>query len=317
MKRSMCFLGGVLCLSLVFFYRSVQNSSDQDRSVSQEIQIGKVISDDVSDQTLPDELPSREETEVWDDEKPAYVKAYMKFLLYADIDHGHDFPIRGYYLFDLNFDGIPELGVLHDSWGSMGGYFTFYCFDGNGISAVLNDRGEPARISDYAQVLADFEQKKVYLLKEMYLLQGNENGTYGYVREIKSEDQCPCVYDILNLEVDQGSDLRSYFGTHYECEDEFLSDSGLEECLITQAYIEKEWIDITSGEYLKQKRELIPEDNSFVDLRKGDLHYLGADHDDNGDLTYMDVRMGKAEIEQLFERYAQFQESLNKQDFVS
>ena len=58
---------------------------------------------------------------------------------------------------------------------------------------------EQARVSNYTQVLADFEQKKVYLLKEMYLLQGNVNGTYGYVREIKSEDQCLCVYDVLDL----------------------------------------------------------------------------------------------------------------------
>lgn len=305
MKRNMCLLVGVLCLFLVFFYISVQNGFDWERNVSQRTQIEKRVTDDVSDEILSDESPFKEETELWDDEKPAYVKAYMDFLLHADIDQGHDFPIRGYYLFDLNFDDIPELGVLHDSWGSMGGYFTYYYFDGNGITAVLNDRGEPVRVSNYTQILADFEQKKVYLLKEMYLLQGNENGTYGYVREIKNKNQYPCVYDILNLQVDQESDLRSRFGTQYECEDGFLSDSDLEACLITQIYMEKEWIDISSDEYLKRKRELIPEENSFVDLREGDLNYLGANYDDNGDLLYTDVRMGKDEIEQLFERYVQ------------
>ena len=106
--------------------------------------------------------------------------------------------------------------------------------------------------------------------------------------------------------------MRSHFGTQYECEDEFLSDPDLEECLITQVYIEKEWIDISSDEYLKQKRELIPEENSFVDLREGDLNYIGANYDGNGNFSYTDVRMGIAEIEQLFERYAQFQESLKK-----
>lgn len=142
-----------------FLLYIVQNSSDQEKSVSQGRQIEKMISDDASNQTLPDGLPSREET--WgNNEKQAYVKAYVEFFIY-----------------------------------------------------------------DHTQILADFEQKKVYLLKEMYLLQGNENGTYGYIREIKSEDLCPCVYDILNLEVDQGSDQRNHFGAHYECEDEFLSDS--------------------------------------------------------------------------------------------
>lgn len=314
MKRNMCLLGGALCLFFVFLYIflqyiPIQNDSDRERNVSQETQTEEITSDDVSDETLSDESQSefweKEEAELWGEEKPEYVKAYTEFLLYADIDQGHDFPIRGYYLFDLNFDDIPELGILHDSWGSMGGYFTYYYFDGNGITAVLNDRGEPARVSNYTQLLADFDQKKVYLLKEMYLLQGNENGIYGYVKEIKSENQVPCVYDFLNLEVDQGSDLRSHFGTQYEGEDSFLSDSDLEDCLITQRYVEKEWIDISSDEYLKRKRELIPEENSFVDLREGDVNYLGANYDDNGDLLYTDVKMDKEEIEQLFRRFVQ------------
>lgn len=330
MKRRICLLGGLLCLFFVFCYIFLQNGSDGEGNASQEVQIEKIASDDVSDEmllnemspeetlsdetlsgetlsneTLPDKSSSEEETKLRDDEKRAYVKAYTDFLLYENIDQGHDFPIRGYYLFDLNFDNIPELGILHDSWGSMGGYFTFYCFDGNSVTAVLNDRGDPARVSNYTQVLADFEQKKVYLLKEMYLLQGNDNGTYGYLREIKSEGQVPCVYDILNLEVDQGSDLKSHFGTQYEGEDDFLSDPALEDCLITQRYLEKVWIDISSNEYLKQKRELIPQENSFVDLREGDLHYLGANYDEDGGLLYTDVRMGEEEIEQLFTRFAQ------------
>ncbi len=286
MERIMSLLGRALCLLLPFFCISGQNS----------------------DEALLDAKLSVEKTEDLAEEKPAYVDAYTDFLLfyfpYASTGQGRAFPIRGYYLFDLNFDDIPELGILHDSWGSMGGYFTCYYFDGNVIKAVLNEKGEPARISNYTQVLADFEQKKIYLLKEMYLLQGNENGTYGYVKEIKG--QTPRVYDILNLEVDWRSDLSSHFGTQYECEDEFLSDSDLEDCLITQCYTEKEWIDISSDEYLKRKRELIPEDNCFVDLRQeGDLSYLGANYDESGNLLYTDVRIGKEEIERLFERFAQ------------
>ena len=297
MKRRIYIWCIVLCLLFVFGCTSVKNSSDERENVNQE-----------KTELLDDETSvyvNEEETELSDDANPAYVKAYTEFLLSADIDQGHDFPIRGYYLFDLNFDDIPELGVLHDSWGSMGGYFTYYYFDGNEITEILNDRGEPARASNYTQVLADSEQKKVYLLKEMYLLQGNENGTYGYIREIKSEGQVPCVYDILDLEVNQESDLQSHFGTQYEGEDDFLSDPELEDCLITQRYIEKEWTDISSSEYLELKRELIPEENAFVDLREGDLNYLGANYDDDGALLYTDVKMGKEEIEQLFMRFAQ------------
>ncbi|MDE5866732.1 MAG: hypothetical protein K2H31_09065 [Lachnospiraceae bacterium] len=273
MKRSMCLLSGVLCLFLVSCQTAVQDNSD------------------------------------WEEDIPEYVKAYTEFLLYEDIDKEHDFPIRGYYLFDLNFDDIPELGILHDSWGSMGGYFTLYYYDGNGISRILNDRGEPVQISDYTQILADFEQKKVYLLKEMYLLVGNDNGTYGYVREIRSEGQVPCVYDILNLYVDQESAMERIFDgndeNQHENEDGFLLDSELEECLVAQRYLEKEWIDISSSEYWKLKRELIPEDNSFVDVRLNeDLQYLGgASYDDDGYL--LDVKMEKEEIEQLFRLFIQ------------
>ncbi len=297
MKRRIYIWCMVLCLLFVFGCTSAKDSSGESEDVNEE------------ETELPDDETSayvnQEETELPDDENPAYVKAYTKFLLSDDIDQGHDFPIRGYYLFDLNFDDIPELGVLHDSWGSMGGYFTYYYFDGNEITEILNDRDEPARASNYTQVLADSEQKKVYLLKEMYLLQGNENGTYGYIREIKSEDQVPCVYDILDLEVDQESDLQSHFETQYEGEDDFLSDPELEDCLITRRYMEKEWTDILSSEYLELKRELIPEENSFVDLREGDLNYLGANYDDDGALLYTDVKMGEEDIEQLFKRFVQ------------
>lgn len=154
-------------------------------------------------------------------------------------------------------------------------------------------------------MLADFEYKKIYLLKEMYLLSGNVNGTYGYVREIKSKGQVPCIYDILNLEVDQESDFMSHSGRHHISEDEYLSDSELDECLITQRYMENEWIDISSEEYRKQKRELISEENSFVDLRRLGFDYHGINCDDEGNMLYTDVRMEKEEIDELFRRFVQ------------
>ena len=272
MKISMCLLSGVLCLLQLSFQPAVQNNS-----------------------------------EISLDDMPAYVEAYTEFLRYEDIDPDSLFPIRGYYLFDLNFDDIPELGILHDSWGSAGGYFTLYYYDGNGISRILNDRGEPVQISNYTQILADYEQKKVYLLKEMYLLVGNENGTYGYVREIKSEGQVPCVYDIIKLDVDQEKAVERIFtdasGNQHENEDGFLLDSELEEYLITQRYSEEEWIPVSSSEYLELKRKLIPEENSFVDVRQNeDLKYLGGvNFDEDGFLV--DVKMEKEEIVELFSRY--------------
>ena len=308
MKKSMCLLSGVLCLFLISCQTSVQENSE---ILSDEMQIAEIpLPDETSaDEMMPDESPAEEEIELWDDDTPAYVKAYTEFLLYEDIDPDSLFPIRGYYLFDLNFDDIPELGVLHHSWGSAGGYFTLYYYDGDGISRILNDRGEPVQISNYTEILADYEQKKVYLLKEMFLLVGNENGTYGYEREIKSEGQVPCVYDILKLDVDQEKAMERLFadasGMQHENEDGFLLDSELEEYLITQRYSEEEWIPISSSEYLELKRELIPEENSFVDVRLNeDLNYLGGPiFDEDGDGFLMDVRMEKEEIVELFSRY--------------
>ena len=110
-------------------------------------------------------------------------------------------------------------------------------------TAVLNERGEPVRTSNYVQILADVDSEKVYFLKEMYLLQGNENGTYGYVREVVKRDGIPCVYDVLRLEVDAGSDLEKHFGKAYDSEDDYLLDDDLDECLITQRYSRGEWED--------------------------------------------------------------------------
>lgn len=315
MKKSICFLSGILCLFLASGCVSEENDSSLKGNISVKIQIEKAIQE-----TMPDEIPSDEtlsdgllsdeelsegEMEPWNGEKPAYVDVYTEFLLHGNLDSDEVFPVRGYYLMDLNFDNIPELGILHDSYGSMGGYFTYYYFDGNEIKRVLNDKGEQARASSYTQVLADFEYKKIYLLKEMYLLSGNVNGTYGYVREIKSKGQVPCVYDILNLEVDQESDLMSHSGSQHKNEDEFLSDPELDECLITQRYMENEWVDISSEEYRIQKRKLIPEENSFVELRKLGFDYHGINCDDEGNMLYTDVRMEKEEIDKLFRRFVQ------------
>ena len=52
------------------------------------------------------------------------------------------------------------------------------------------------------KVLADKKNQKVYLFKEMYLLQGNSNGLNGYVKEIKSRNGVPHVCNIITLDVD-------------------------------------------------------------------------------------------------------------------
>lgn len=257
MKKIRLPLGIVICLFLV---------SCSNNNTSKFLSQNAVIS-----------LPK---TPTWGDSKNlSYPKSYTDFLLSMDQSENDDgFPVSGYYLLDLNFDNIPELGVHHDSGGSMGGYFNFYCFDGNQTTAVLDSQNEPARISDSTQILADMEHKKLYLLKEMYLLVGNENGTYGYVRDIIDHDNLPYVNDILRLDVNQEMNLLQY-DTDYYSEDDYLSDAELTDCLVTQYDAGSGWSDILPTEYLKLKRELIPAKNSFVDLRNTDAVFLVSEDD--------------------------------------
>ena len=236
-----------------------------------------------------------------------YIQAYTDFLLKSDIDADNDsgLPIRGYYLFDLDFDDIPELGVFHDSFGSMGGYFTYFRFDGESVVPIMNGYNSPAQFSNYTEALADDANKKVYFLKEMYLLRGNENGTYGYLRELAIQDGVPSVYDILSLIVDEKSVLDIHIGNAYFSEDEFLSDIELDVCLITKHYADGEWEDISSAEYLELKREIIPMDNSFTNLLDTDICYIGAEADmlDDIDWSYKSIRLTLAEINTLFSKW--------------
>lgn len=227
-----------------------------------------------------------------------YFQAYRDFLLSADIDSCHDFPIYGYYLLDFNFDRIPELGVYHHSGGSMGGYFTFYCFNGEDIvPAVLDKDGEPVQISDYTKILANYDDRKIYLLKEMYLLTGNMNGTYGYLREITSNDNVLYCSDLLRLDVDyeQAMEIELANGIiQYDSEDDFLSDSSIAKCLLTESYENGNWVKISPQEYRIIKRRLIPEENSYVNLLDTDVYML---------LRECDIQITEEEINSLFSKW--------------
>lgn len=197
-----------------------------------------------------------------------YFKAYAEFLLHSDTNMEEDpgFPIFGYYLIDLNFDRIPELGVYRDSGGSLGGYLNFYSFDGKKVAPVLEDGGEQARSSTHTKILADKKNQKVYLFKEMYLLQGNSNGLNGYVKEIKSRNGVPHVCNIITLDVDHDHLQREDLEKSHDGEDLYLLDTELDHCLLTKRYSNGKSKEISSAHYLKKKRQIIPEKNSFVDL---------------------------------------------------
>ena len=309
MKKVIALCGLLLCLALASCYNYRQSDPASAMKTSP-----APPSDGVDSNAPSDVISPSAKTTLTGNEKEAYIKAYTDFLLHSDIAVNNGFIdgyyIYGIYLFDLNYDNIPELGVLYDSGGSMGGYFTYYCFDGNTIVPVLDEKNEPARSSNYTQILADSKNKRIYLLKEMYLLRGNENGTYGYIREIADQNGIPYVYDILDLEVDLGNNSDIDMEMSYDNENEYLSAVELDEYLITRHYSGGEWIEISSGDYLKLKTELIPEENDLVDLCDTDVYIIinesYAEMWDEDSEQFVSKWITKEEIDTLFAKWLQY-----------
>lgn len=241
------------------------------------------------------------------DTEITYEEAYREFLLTADIDEDHIYLIYGYSLCDLNFDYIPELLVWHYSGAYRGGYYTLWYFDGDKIETILDDQGKQARIAG-SHILADPDNQKVYFLHEMYLLRENENGTYGYVRELKicelkSENGIPVVCNHLKLEVNQEGDFEGYTGGTYSYDDDFLSDSEFDAGLITQQYVEGKWIEISPEQYLTLKRELIPEENSFVNLYDTSVYVLVNSMPPKKAEPIFNIHPSEGKIDELFSEW--------------
>jgi hypothetical protein len=260
MKKFNFVYGLLLCVILSSCYATQQSTTNTSVKMYQEpLSMGENYVTSCSETTFSESI-----------EQLTYIQAYTDFLLNSDIDPNDHFPIGGYYLIDLNYDNIPELGVLHDSMGSMGGYFNFYHFNGDSIVPIQS------RYSNYTQILGDSKNKRVFFLKEMYLIQGNDNGTYGYVGEMmEQEDGTPYMHRILELEIDQNRVSEAPENRHLD-EDDFLSDVMFDEILITQGFFDYEWEDISSNDYLKLKRKLIPVENDYVDLRDTNAYYLAS-----------------------------------------
>lgn len=140
--------------------------------------------------------------------------------------------------------------------------------------------GNAVRNSNYSRLLADYENRKVYFFREMYLLLGNENGYYGHVYEVVDNGGIPSVNYILHLEVDTDLDLEVRMRATHDSEDGYLSDPELEECLITEQFFGGEWIEITSAQYLEVKQRLVPDADALADLYDQGVHYYL--YDENG-----------------------------------
>ena len=143
----------------------------------------------------------------------------------------------------------------------------------------------------------------------MYLLQGNVNGTYGYIREVVNENGIPCVFDFLDLKVDQEKAYEIDGELNYLYEDDFLSAVELEDCLITRRFSGGNWIDISSDEYLKLKRATIPEDNDFIDLLGTEMNIIIYESNTDmwdSDLQFVSKWITKEEIDMLFTKWLSY-----------
>ena len=264
-------------------YHDNKKFEDDDEEEEEEIAVVEEIEeidkiDEIDEIDKIDKIEEIEETvEKIEITYDLYYNADKEFMLdYPAVDENNDFPVFGFYLIDMNFDKIPELAVRRHSGGSMGGYFLYYYFDGEEVKPVLNSDGEPARSidNDWARLLADFENNKAYLLKEMGALSGNENLTYGYVREITVDENGDLyINHLLALDVDwtmPGYDPEK----DYPTENEYLSDKELDPCIKTKKFAEDSWQDIPSEEYLEIKLRFIPEDNEYIDLFETEVYCL-------------------------------------------
>ncbi|MBQ9990701.1 MAG: hypothetical protein IJP31_07150 [Lachnospiraceae bacterium] len=246
----------------------------------------------------------KNETKEWED---GYLSAYEDYILNQDQDPGEEFPIKGYCLVDLNFDLVPELGVYHDSMGSMGAWFAYYGFDGKEVVPLF-------QTSVYTQILADPGEQEVFLFREMYLLSGNDNGLIGYVSRLKQENGMITYAPILSLSVDEGRVIEAWNKgkelPDYSTEDEYLADETMNKYIFTEYWDQDGWQEISLAEYLERKRELIPDENKLVDLTEGEACLLAKEQEDDEDKLYSWENWIPEEekIHRLFEEWQKKQE---------
>lgn len=302
MKKVFC---AMLCAALLFVVSACRKDSVAPPQNTNDIPCVEQ-QDDNDDTMLPDEIRM----------------AYKEFLLNYDFNEHGEIPVFAYFLLDLDFDGIPELGIHHHIGGSAGGYFKFFRYDGEQIVSVLNNKGLPASCYDEGRMLADLENKRVYFLKEMCALNGNDNFLYGYIREAINQNGALCIYDVLSLEInwdDPNINEYSYNNNymHYY-EDDYLSDADINDCLITQYFTNGEWKKIKPEEYLKLKRELVPAENSFANLLNKEV-YLQL-YDSLAEFCYGDVwnnntRITQEKIDILFSAWLRYIEMPNRKQW--
>ena len=279
------FRTGLILFLLLLIFSSCNSDKENQLQKSNSVTTSKTENNKTfksnSDAQKEIETEKIKETDSYDDETVNailaefdYYEIYKKFLIEYRNDEEDTFVFTHALLMDINFDDIPELAILHDSDGSMGAYLKYYTFDGEKIIRIQKDN-EPSKLSVYARPLVNFENSEIFFVQRLYLISGNDNGKLSRTIKVKEKDNIPFLETYLELTVDDGKVYKDgsmkNFENHHAYEDDFLLDSEYDDYLIKKEFINSEWVEITSREYLNKKRELIPRDDDFTDFFNFDI----------------------------------------------
>ena len=197
-------------------------------------------------------------------EWPDWARAYWDFIFNGRYSFD-DFPVSAAGLLDLNQDETPELVLYHYSSGSLGGWYAFYYYNGREAVPVFNQEGEAVVCGTELHLYYYPESRKLMMYHMMYLVLGNYQGSYGYVREVEETDGAPSVRNIirvgqhpeLTMEIAQDAekDPGGTAGIAANREDALVSNELL---ALAEKYENGQWETISGEEYIREKYQLIP-----------------------------------------------------------
>jgi hypothetical protein len=195
-------------------------------------------------------------------------QAYRKFML-SDMNKEtpFGFPPSELRLIDLNFDGQPELTVVHNSGGSMGAVMYFYYYDGVGVKSILTNTGEIAGSTTDAALYFDTENKHSFLYKRILGFEGNTGLQYGYLSAFTTVDGIPFLNETLRVSANWQTDNYSEKAAEANTENE---DTILltEDLIVAEEFNGDEWRQITEKEYIDKRNALIIPGREYTDYMK-------------------------------------------------
>ena len=217
--------------------------------------------------TMQEPAPAEEEapeTAEASPEWPDWARAYWEFIFNGRYSFD-DFAVSAVGLLDLNQDETPELVLYHYSSGSLGGWYSFYYYNGSEAVPVLNQEGEAVVCGTHLYLYYYPESRKLMMYHRMSIILGNYQGSYGYVREVEETDGAPSVRNIIRvrqhpeLTMEIAQDARKApgetAGIAANREDALVSNELL---ALAEKYENGQWETVSGEEYICEKYQLIP-----------------------------------------------------------